>query len=91
MRTDPDAGRGDQPRWRKSRASNPSGNCVEIAMVDTRRIAVRDSWHPDGGVLVFPSSRFRALLVAARCDLCNGRHGTTSGPGHAVSEPGDRV
>lgn len=73
MRTEPGVSGQDQPRWRKSLASNPSGNCVEIAVVTTDRVGVRNSRHPDGGVLVFPSVRFQELLIAARCDAWDGR------------------
>ena len=73
MRTDPAASCGEQSRWRKARASNPSGNCVEIALVATDRIGVRNSRHPTGGVLVFPSVGFQALLIAARCEVWDAR------------------
>jgi hypothetical protein len=63
MRTDRGGGR---QRWRKSTASNPNGNCVEIAVVGTDRIGVRNSRNPGGGTLVFPSAGFRELVVAAR-------------------------
>jgi Domain of unknown function (DUF397) len=54
--------------WRKSAHSNPSGNCVELARLPARRVAVRNSRHPRGPV---PSARptrsrrsFRALKTA---------------------------
>ena len=34
--------------WRKSRASNPSGDCIEVAALDSGAIAVRNSRDPHG-------------------------------------------
>ena len=70
MRTGNDAtsGHDQAPRWRKSRHSNPSGNCVEIATVAAGRIGVRTSRHPSGRILVFAHLHFRALLAAAAND-----------------------
>lgn len=71
MRTDPGAYRAprpDAPRWRKALASNPNGNCVEVAVLAADRIGVRNSRCPDGGVLVVPPAFFHALVVAARSD-----------------------
>lgn len=39
--------------WVKSRRSNPSGNCVQLAVVDRGRVAMRDSKDPTGPALVF--------------------------------------
>lgn len=75
MRTDRGVNCEGQPRWRKAQASNPNGNCVEIAVVGTDRIGVRNSRNPGGEMLVFPSARFRALLAATRRDAGASRPG----------------
>jgi hypothetical protein len=54
--------------WRKSRYSNPSGNCVEVAHLDTGTVAVRDSVRPDGPALVFTRPAWRAFLAGLRED-----------------------
>lgn len=58
-------------RWRKSRHSNPSGNCVELAL-DARRILVRDSYQPDGPVLVYAAVPFTTFLGAVRAGRFDG-------------------
>jgi hypothetical protein len=52
--------------WRRSRHSNPSGNCVELARLPTGESAVRDSRQPDGPILVYPGGALTAFLVATR-------------------------
>ena len=52
--------------WRKSRYSNPSGNCVELAPLNARRVAVRNSRHPAGPVLVCTGDEIAALVHAAK-------------------------
>jgi len=60
------AGRLDGMAWRKSRHSNPSGNCVEIAELPGGAVAIRNSRHPDGPALVCQRPEFAAFLVGAR-------------------------
>jgi hypothetical protein len=52
--------------WRKSRRSNPSGNCVELTALPARRVAVRNSRYPAGPVLVCTRGEFAALVRAAK-------------------------
>lgn len=53
-------------RWRKSTASNPSGNCVELAALSDGEIAMRNSRDPSGPVLVYTRAEIAAFLAGAR-------------------------
>ncbi len=54
-------------RWQKSRRSNPSGNCVELAeLPDGAGIAVRNSRHPDGPALIYTVDEIAAFVLGAR-------------------------
>jgi hypothetical protein len=52
--------------WRKSRASNPDGNCVELAELPDGQIAVRNSRHHDGPALVYTRAEIAAFLSGVR-------------------------
>ncbi len=54
-------------RWQKSRRSNPSGNCVELAeLPDGAGIAVRNSRHPEGPALIYTVDEIAAFVLGAR-------------------------
>ena len=53
--------------WQKSGRSNPSGNCVEMApLPGGAGIAVRNSRHPEGPVLVYTYDEIKAFVLGAR-------------------------
>jgi hypothetical protein len=60
---------GDLPpvAWQKSRRSNPSGNCVELAMLPGGdEIAVRNSRDPEGPALIYTSAEIAAFVQGAK-------------------------
>jgi len=52
--------------WRKAAASNPSGNCFEVAKLSDGTIAVRDSKNPEGAVLRYTKPEITAFLDGAK-------------------------
>lgn len=52
--------------WRKSRYSNSSGNCVEVAELADGRIAVRNSRYPGGPVLTYTRAEMAAFIEGAK-------------------------
>jgi len=49
-------------KWIKSEISNPSGNCVEMSLLPDGQVAMRNSRHPRGPVLIFTNDEFSAFL-----------------------------
>jgi hypothetical protein len=52
--------------WRKSTASNPSGDCVELAALGGGAVALRNSREPDGTALIYTPAEIAAFLVGAK-------------------------
>ncbi|WDZ82473.1 DUF397 domain-containing protein [Micromonospora cathayae] len=54
-------------KWQKSRRSNPSGNCVELAeLPGGAGIAMRNSRHPEGPALIYTADEIAAFVLGAR-------------------------
>lgn len=53
-------------RWQKSGRSQGASNCVEFAELGGGQVAVRNSRHPEGPVLVYSSTEIAALLDDAK-------------------------
>lgn len=53
--------------WRKSRRSNSTGNCVELAELSIDGdVAVRNSRDPQGPALVYTRAEIEALILGAK-------------------------
>jgi hypothetical protein len=52
--------------WRKSRHSNPSGECVEVATLADGSVAVRNSRHPSGPALIYTPGEISAFLAGVK-------------------------
>ncbi len=52
--------------WRKSHYSNPSGNCVEVAELPDGGIAVRNSRHSSGPMLIYTRAEIAAFVHGAK-------------------------
>lgn len=52
--------------FRKAIASNPSGNCVEVAELEDGNVAVRHSGAPNGVANIFTPGEWDAFLDGAR-------------------------
>ncbi len=65
--------------WRKSTASNPNGDCVELALLPAGGVAVRNSRGPHGSALVYTRAEIAAFLDGAKAgefdDLAGGHSG----------------
>lgn len=54
-----------QLQWFKSSRSSPNGQCVESARL-SGGMAVRDSKHPDGPVLLFSADQWQAFTEGVK-------------------------
>ncbi|GAY11577.1 putative regulator [Pseudonocardia sp. N23] len=52
--------------WRKATASNPSGDCVEVAVLPDGDVAVRNSRAPHGPALVYTRAEIAAFVAGVR-------------------------
>lgn len=52
--------------WRKSAASNPNGDCVELAPLPAGGVAVRNSRAPAGTALIYTRAEIEAFLRGAK-------------------------
>lgn len=52
--------------WIKSRHSNATGNCVEMAALPCGGVALRNSRDPEGPALVYTREEFAAFVAGAR-------------------------
>jgi len=52
--------------WQKSRRSNPSGNCVEVAGLPDGDVAMRNSRDPHGPALIYTRAELAAFIAGAR-------------------------
>ncbi len=48
--------------WRKSRYSNSSGECVQLAELPNQGIAIRNSRYPNGPALIYTYAEFAAFV-----------------------------
>jgi hypothetical protein len=52
--------------WRTSSHTADGNQCVEVAVLPDRRVAIRDSKHPDEAILIYTPDEWRAFIAGAR-------------------------
>jgi hypothetical protein len=70
-------------RWRKSARSGKQGNCVELAPVSSRGVAVRNSRFPEGPALLFSVVEMSAFLADIKSGAYDDLLGVDDLPGRA--------
>lgn len=58
--------------WRKSSFSGMEGNCVELAALGDGRIAVRNSRHPDEGIVLCTRPAMDAWVTGVKAGEFDG-------------------
>jgi hypothetical protein len=58
--------------WRKSSYSEGAGECVELAVLPDRRVAVRHSKRPGGAILLYTPAEWNAFLKGVRAGEFDG-------------------
>jgi hypothetical protein len=61
-----------QLTWRKSSFSDMDGNCVEVAALGDGRIAVRNSRHPDEGIVFCTRAELDAWVEGIKAGQIDG-------------------
>ncbi|MGH3695293.1 MAG: DUF397 domain-containing protein [Pseudonocardiaceae bacterium] len=56
----------DIPHWRTSSFSGNNGTCVEVTALPDGHIAVRNSNHPDGGMILFTRPEMDAWIKGVK-------------------------
>jgi len=56
----------ETPQWRKSRFSNPSGDCVEVVRFPDGEVGVRNSRDRTGPSLVFTAAELAAFVLGVK-------------------------
>ena len=69
--------------WRKSARSGKQGNCVELAPVSARGVAVRNSRFPEGPALVFSVAEMSAFVADIKGGVYDDLLGTDDAAGLA--------
>jgi Domain of unknown function (DUF397) len=54
----------DSRGWRRSSRSYGTGNCIEVAVLHSERIIVRDSKDPNGVVLILSRTQWDSFVRA---------------------------
>lgn len=57
-----DPGNGSRTRWRKSSYSGSTGDCVEVAIVLTGSVVIRDTKHRTSGALIVSGNTWGAFI-----------------------------